>query len=42
MGLDLYTDTLVNALYTTAALASLTLSRLRLNISVVEYNSTIK
>ena len=41
MDLDLYTDTLVNSLYSTATLASLSLSRLRLNISVVEYNSTI-
>ena len=42
MDLDLYTDTLVNSLYSSgSALTSLTLSRLRLNISVVEYNSTI-
>ena len=39
MDLDLYTDTLTNSIVGT--LTSYTLSRLRLYLSVVEYNNTI-
>ena len=40
--LDIYTDTLINSLVTSVAqVNNFTIQRLRLNLSVIEYNSTI-
>ena len=43
MDLDIYTDTIVNSLVFAAAtnFTAYTIQRLRINLSVVEYNSTI-